>query len=236
MNKITDNKRVIVALDKPNLEAAIALSQKLDPSLCRVKVGKELFTSAGPAVLDELHKLGFEIFLDLKFHDIPNTVASACKAVAAHGVWMTNVHASGGQRMMEAARDAIGTAAPGTPLLIAVTVLTSMDETEFQAMGIDRSLEDQVIALAQLAKASHLDGVVCSALEADQISGKVPGLVMVTPGIRLADDNADDQRRVMTPEKAIANGASYLVIGRAVTAATDPVARLQMINDSIGFL
>ncbi len=230
---MTDSKRVIVALDKPNLNDALALAKTLDPSLCRVKVGKELFTSAGPSVLDELHKLGFDIFLDLKFHDIPNTVASACKAAAAHGVWMMNVHASGGQRMMAAARDAIGATAPGVPLLIAVTVLTSMDAPELKATGIARTIDEQVIALAQLTKTSGLDGIVCSALEADQISDKVPGLIMVTPGIRLADDNADDQRRVMTPEKAIANGARYLVIGRAVTGASDPVARLQLINDSI---
>ena len=222
-----------MAIDKPDLTSAMALARSLDPTLCRVKVGKELFTSAGPAVLDELHQLGFEIFLDLKFHDIPNTVAAACKAAAAHGVWMMNVHAAGGQRMMEAARAAIGDAAPGVPLLIAVTVLTSMDQPELNASGVSRSLDDQVIALAALASKSGLDGVVCSALEADKISAQVPGLKMVTPGIRLADDSADDQRRVMTPQKAIANGASYLVIGRAVTGADDPVARLQMINDSI---
>lgn len=231
-----NNKRIIVALDKPTLNDAIALAQKLDPSMCRVKVGKELFTSAGPAILDALHKLGFEIFLDLKFHDIPNTVASACRAVAAHGVWMTNVHASGGQRMMEAARDAIGATAPGVPLLIGVTVLTSMDEAELQATGVSRKIDNQVIALAQLAKESRLDGVVCSALEADKISGTVSDFLLVTPGIRLTEGNEDDQRRVMAPDKAIANGASYLVIGRAVTGADDPVRCLQMINDSISSL
>lgn len=228
-----DTKPVIVAIDKPGLNSAMVLARTLDPSLCRVKVGKELFTSAGPAVLDELHKLGFEIFLDLKFHDIPNTVAAACKAAAAHGVWMMNVHASGGQRMMEAARAAVGGPAPGVPLLIAVTVLTSMDQAELNASGVTLSIDDQVIALAKLTKNSGFDGVVCSALEADKISKQVPGLAMVTPGIRLSDDSTDDQRRVMTPEKAIANGASFLVIGRAVTGADDPVARLQMINKSI---
>ena len=231
-----DRKRIIVALDKSTASEAIALAQTLDPQLCRVKVGKELFTSAGPAVLDALHQLGFEIFLDLKFHDIPNTVASACRAAAAHGVWMINVHASGGQRMMKAAREAVGDAGPGVPLLIGVTVLTSMTEPELHTIGVDRSLDQQVIELAQLVKISGLDGVVCSALEAHDLSTKVPGLMMVTPGIRLASDSSDDQRRVMTPEKAIANGATYLVIGRAVTGATDPVARLALINDSLNSL
>ena len=228
-----DSRPVIVAVDKPDMASAMALARTLDPSLCRVKVGKELFTSAGPQVLDELHKLGFEIFLYLKFHDIPNTVAAACKAAAAHGVWMMNVHAIGGQRMMEAARAAVGDSAPGVPLLIAVTVLTSMDQAELNASGVPLSVDDQVVALARLTKNSGFDGIVCSAMEADKISKQVPGLTMVTPGIRLADDSTDDQRRVMTPEKAIANGAGFLVIGRAVTGAEDPVSRLQEINDSI---
>ncbi len=229
---MSDQKRVIIALDKPTATEALALAQQLDPDLCRVKVGKELFTSSGPAILDALHKLGFEIFLDLKFHDIPDTVASACKAAAAHGVWMMNVHASGGLRMMQAARDALGTPASGVPLLIAVTVLTSMDEGELKATGVVLSLNEQVVSLARLTKEAGLDGIVCSAQEAGMISAEVPELTMVTPGIRLADDAANDQRRIMTPEKALANGAYYLVIGRAVTGAKDPIVRLRQIIES----
>lgn len=230
---MSESKQIIVALDKATAAEALTLARLLDPALCRVKVGKELFTSSGPAILESLHQLGFEIFLDLKFHDIPNTVASACKAASAHGVWMLNVHASGGQRMMEAARDAIGKPGPGVPLLIAVTVLTSMEEHELQALGVNRPLTDQVVELARLAKSSGLDGIVCSAMEAMIISRQVPELLMVTPGIRLADNAADDQRRIMTPETAIANGANYLVIGRAVTAAADPVEQLRSIYKSL---
>lgn len=233
MQKVSDRKRIIVALDTANAKQALELADKLDPACCRVKVGKELFASAGPSIVQALQTRGFEVFLDLKFHDIPNTVASACKVAADLGVWMMNVHASGGRRMMESAREAIGLPGPGVPLLIGVTVLTSMDSDELLSVGVNRPIEAQVLALAQSARQSGLDGVVCSAREASMLSVEIPGQILVTPGIRVASDSADDQRRITTPEQAVGNGASYLVIGRSVTAAADPVARLKSINDSL---
>ncbi len=227
------SKAIIVALDKPDLASAVELAKMLDPALCRVKVGKELFTSAGPAVINALHDLGFEVFLDLKFHDIPNTVAGACKAAARLGVWMLNVHASGGPAMLNAARDAIGGPSTDVPLLIAVTVLTSMDDAELAATGVSGVAADQVARLTGLANQCGLDGVVCSAHEALSVKANYPGLVSVTPGIRLASDSADDQRRVMTPERAVQNGSTYLVIGRSVTGAADPVAQLKRIQQSL---
>ncbi len=227
------SKAIIVALDKPDLASAVELAKMLDPALCRVKVGKELFTSAGPAVINALHDLGFEVFLDLKFHDIPNTVAGACKAAARLGVWMLNVHGSGGPAMLNAARDAIGGPSTGVPLLIAVTVLTSMDDAELVATGVSGVAADQVARLTGLANQCGLDGVVCSAHEALSVKANYPGLVSVTPGIRLASDSADDQRRVMTPERAVQNGSTYLVIGRSVTGAADPVAQLKHIQQSL---
>lgn len=226
---MSDLQKVIVALDKPDAVAALALAASLDPDYCRVKVGKELFTSAGPAIVEELHKLNFDVFLDLKFHDIPNTVAGAVRAAAALGVWMVNVHAIGGERMMAAAREAIESTAGKSPLLIAVTVLTSMDNPELLASGINRAVNEQVDLLATLASNAGCDGVVCSAQEAQQLGNTHPSLLKVTPGIRLAGDDASDQRRVMTPVKAIQSGADYLVIGRSVTAASDPVATLKDI-------
>ncbi len=227
------SKAIIVALDKPDLASAVELAKMLDPALCRVKVGKELFTSAGPAVINALHDLGFEVFLDLKFHDIPNTVAGACKAAARLGVWMLNVHGSGGPAMLNAARDAIGGPSTDVPLLIAVTVLTSMDDAELVATGVSGVAADQVARLTGLANQCGLDGVVCSAHEALSVKENYPGLVSVTPGIRLASDSADDQRRVMTPERAVQNGSTYLVIGRSVTGAADPVAQLKRIQQSL---
>lgn len=230
---MSDEKKVIVALDKPKADAAMALAATLDPAYCRVKVGKELYTSAGPAVVESLQKQGFDVFLDLKFHDIPNTVAGAVRVATELGVWMVNVHASGGERMMAAAREAIEAASGRPPLLIAVTVLTSMDQAELNATGFSGGIEQQVELLANLAAGAGCDGVVCSALEAKMLSASQPSLLKVTPGIRLAGDDASDQRRVMTPVKAIENGADYLVIGRSVTGSDDPVATLKSISNEI---
>jgi orotidine-5'-phosphate decarboxylase len=228
-----DNKRVIVALDVPDADAALALAGRLDPKLCRVKVGKELFVAAGPAVVARLQERGFEVFLDLKFHDIPNTVAGACRSAARIGVWMLNVHASGGEAMMRAARDAVeGVARP--PLLIGVTILTSIDDAALAAIGFSGSAMDNVERLARLARASGLDGVVCSAQEAPLIR-KAAGedFILVTPGIRLKDDSKDDQARIVTPAEAVRLGANYLVIGRPITQAADPSAMLASIRESL---
>ncbi len=228
-----DNKRIVVALDVPEAPAALALARRLDPALCRVKVGKELFVSAGPAVVDSLQREGFEVFLDLKFHDIPNTVAAACKAAARLGVWMVNVHASGGAAMMQAARDAVSSAAR-PPLLIGVTVLTSLKDAELAAIGWTGTAADNVMRLARLAHANGLDGVVCSAQEASALRTSLgPAFVSVTPGIRLAGGAAGDQARVVTPEDAVRAGAHFLVIGRPVTQAADPAATLAAIAAAI---
>ena len=237
--------KIIVALDFPQAAPALALVQRLEPSLCRVKVGKELFTAAGPQLVEKLIKRGFEVFLDLKFHDIPNTTAQACKAAASLGVWMVNVHALGGRKMLSAAREAIpqgsGVSRDGRvpaqlakTRLIAVTLLTSMGHDEMGDIGLNGPPEDAVLRLATLAHDCGLDGVVCSAREAArlrQTMGK--DFCLVTPGIRLADAAADDQQRVATPRQAIENGADYLVIGRPITQAADPLAALQRLNDEI---
>lgn len=231
---LVDTRRVIVALDYPDQPAALAAARRLDPRLCRVKVGKELFTAAGPGVVDALHALGFEVFLDLKFHDIPNTVAGACRAAAQRGVWMLNVHAVGGRRMMLAAREAVDQVTGTPPLLIAVTVLTSMDAGDLADTGIDIPLEDQVSRLALLAEDCALDGVVCSAREAARLAGeRRSGFLKVTPGIRPAGSDAGDQRRIVTPGDAIRGGATHLVIGRPITGAEDPVAVLDAINAEV---
>jgi orotidine-5'-phosphate decarboxylase len=228
-----DNKRVIVALDYPQAQAALDLAARLDPALCRVKVGKELFVSSGPAVVERLQERGFEVFLDLKFHDIPNTVAGACRAAARLGVWMTNVHASGGSAMMRAAREAVaGFARP--PLLIGVTVLTSLGDAELGEIGFAGSAAEGVGRLARLAGACGMDGVVCSAEEASMLRSALgERFVTVTPGIRLPGGDKGDQSRVVTPVDAVRRGAHYLVIGRPVTQAADPVATLQDIVRSL---
>lgn len=224
-----DNKRVIVPLDFPEADRALALAARLDPALCRVKVGKELFVAAGPAVVGRLHDAGFEVFLDLKFHDIPNTVAGACRAAARLGVWMVNVHASGGSAMLAAAREAVAAAAR-PPLLIAVTVLTSLTDAELGEIGYAGSAAQNVERLAGLAAACGLDGVVCSPHEARMLKARHGvAFKLVTPGIRLADSAADDQRRVLTPAQAVREGADYLVIGRPITQATDPAAVLRSV-------
>lgn len=232
---MTDPK-IIVALDFSQAAPALALVQRLEPALCRLKVGKELFTSAGPQLVEQLQQRGFEVFLDLKFHDIPNTTAQACKAAAALGVWMVNVHALGGKRMMETAREALEGVAR-RPKLIAVTILTSMAQDDLHGIGINASPAQMVSRLAQLAHDSGLDGVVCSALEAPLLRQQHGAdFNLVTPGIRPANAAANDQSRIMTPRAALQNGASYLVIGRPVTQAPDPLQALQDIVTETGEL
>ena len=227
---------VIVALDFPAAEPALALTARLSPELCRLKVGKELFTRCGPALVTDLQDRGFEVFLDLKFHDIPNTVAAAVRAAADLGVWMVNVHAGGGRRMMEAAAVALQSYAQ-PPLLIGVTVLTSMSDEDLREMGYTESAQQRVLRLAALTRDSGLDGVVCSAMEAPDLRAQCGSdFSLVTPGIRLAGDDAGDQRRVLTPADAVANGADYLVIGRSVTGAPDPLAALQRVHSELSAL
>ncbi len=225
--------RVIVALDFVDARSAKGLVDRLDPGDCKLKVGKELFTAAGPDFVAEMVGRGFDLFLDLKFHDIPTTAAQACKVAARLGVWMINVHALGGRAMMSAARAAIDSL-PHRPKLIAVTVLTSMSEEDLREIGIGASPLDQVMRLADLSVQCGLDGVVCSAHEAAGIRERHgSGFLRVTPGIRLPEDATGDQKRIMTPQMAMAAGASYLVVGRSVTRAPDPHAVLARINREI---
>lgn len=234
---MTCQSPIVVALDYPTIEQAVTMAKRLDPNLCRVKVGKELFTRAGPAILDELHKLGFDVFLDLKFHDIPNTVANAVAVAAKSGVWMVNVHASGGRRMMEASANALAKIQDHNTLLIAVTVLTSMDQNDLVEVGIDLSPQEHVMRLAKLAKSSGMDGVVCSAQESAMLSQSLgPDFVLVTPGIRPAGSAQGDQKRIMTPAEAMVAGSHYLVIGRPITQAEDPIAVLTTVNKELGIL
>ncbi|MHB8237410.1 MAG: orotidine-5'-phosphate decarboxylase [Acidithiobacillus ferrivorans] len=225
---------LIVALDYANERDALVLADQLDPAACRVKVGKELFTACGPAIVERLQERGFDVFLDLKFHDIPQTVAKACSAAARLGVWMLNVHASGGSTMLRAAREAVNDAT-GTQrtLLVAVTVLTSMNDAALREVGVNSSVQDQVGRLATLAAECALDGVVCSALEASRLRAAVPELLRVTPGIRPAQDAGDDQRRIMTPAAALAAGSDFLVVGRPITAAEDPAWALSQILSAL---
>ncbi|SBS28716.1 Orotidine 5'-phosphate decarboxylase [Marinomonas aquimarina] len=232
---MTCQSPIVVALDYPTIEQATAMAKRLDPALCRVKVGKELFTKAGPAILEELHKLDFDVFLDLKFHDIPNTVANAVSVAAKEGVWMVNVHASGGRRMMEASANALAQIHDHNTLLIAVTVLTSMDETDLSEIGIDLSPRDHVMRLAKLAQSSGMDGVVCSAQESQMLSETLgKDFVLVTPGIRPAGADQGDQKRIMTPSEAMQAGSHYLVMGRPITQAADPIAVLTQVNNELG--
>ncbi|GAB4117610.1 MAG: orotidine-5'-phosphate decarboxylase [Sideroxydans sp.] len=229
-----NDPKIIVALDYSQAAPALELARRLQPGMCRLKVGKELFTAAGPQLVEQLQRLGFEIFLDLKFHDIPNTTAQACKAAAALGVWMVNVHALGGRRMLEAAREALANVAR-RPQLIAVTILTSMAQEDLREVGIGHSPAEMVARLARLAQASGLDGVVCSAQEAALLRAQCgAAFQLVTPGIRPARAAADDQSRIMTPRAALAAGASYLVIGRPITQAPDPLRALQEILQETG--
>jgi orotidine-5'-phosphate decarboxylase len=227
------SSRVIVAMDFDNQHSALQLAEQLDPSQCRLKVGKELFTVAGPQLVKALVERNFDVFLDLKFHDIPNTTAHAVSAAADLGVWMTNVHASGGSRMMSAAKQALEQQG-SSMLLIGVTVLTSMDDTDIAELGIDRSPTAQVEHLARLAQQAGLHGVVCSAQEASTLKAELGAdFKLVTPGIRLPDSAADDQRRVVSPPEAMALGSDYLVIGRPITQSANPFETLVQINRSL---
>jgi orotidine-5'-phosphate decarboxylase len=235
MIQTASNPRVIVALDYANAADALKNVDRLAPELCRLKVGKELFTRSGPELVRELTARGFDVFLDLKFHDIPNTVAQACRAAADLGVWMVNVHAQGGRKMMMAAREALVEYGDERPLLIAVTILTSLGADDLAEVGLQGTPAENVLRLAALTKECGLDGVVCSPLEAADLRQRLGGeFRLITPGVRPAGAAQDDQRRVMTPAQAVAAGASYLVIGRPITQAVDPIAALYAINEEIG--
>jgi orotidine-5'-phosphate decarboxylase len=227
------DSKIIVALDYANAKDALSLVYQLDPALCKLKVGKELFTAAGPQLVEQLVAKDFKVFLDLKFHDIPNTVSKACEAASNLGIWMLNVHASGGSEMMRAALEGIHNS-QHHPYLIAVTVLTSMHQENLDEIGINNSIENQVLKLASLTQDAGLHGVVCSAMEAEQLR-TITGndFLLVTPGIRPTSASVDDQHRVMTPSKALSMGASYLVIGRPITQAKDPIQALLAINQEI---
>ncbi len=228
-----NDPRIIVALDFAEKKQALEFARKTTPAQCRLKVGKELFTSCGPALVEELVGEGYDVFLDLKFHDIPNTVQKAASAAARLGVWMLNVHALGGPAMMRAARDGIEVVAR-RPFLIAVTVLTSMSEQDLRDSGIDKPLPQLVRELARNTLDSGLDGVVCSAREAAELRADIgDAALLVTPGIRPEWASADDQQRILTPRQALAAGASYLVIGRPITGHADPASALELISESI---
>jgi len=232
-----NSPRVLVALDYADPAAALALAGRLDPRECGIKVGKELFVSGGPEAVRALVARGFNVFLDLKFHDIPNTVAQACAAATRLGVWMMNVHAAGGRAMLRAAREAVDAAQPRAkrPLLVAVTVLTSLDDDALRETGVESDARTQALRLARLARACALDGVVYSAREAAALRAECgPDFALVTPGIRPAGADAHDQARIVTPEEAIRNGATFLVVGRPITGAADPLAALAAINRTLG--
>ncbi|ARV27096.1 orotidine-5'-phosphate decarboxylase [Vibrio anguillarum] len=228
------DQRVIVALDYEQQAEALAFVDKIDPNSCRLKVGKEMFTLFGPDFVRELHKRGFSVFLDLKFHDIPNTCSKAVRAAAELGVWMVNVHASGGERMMSASRQILEPYGNDRPLLIAVTVLTSMEQPDLRGIGIDVAPKEHVMRLASLTQNAGLDGVVCSAQEAHMLKSHLgQEFKLVTPGIRPIGSETGDQRRIMTPSEAIKAGSDYLVIGRPITQATRPDEVLKAINDTL---
>jgi len=230
---MTNDARVIVALDFPVAQAAMDFVSRVSPDLCKLKIGKELFTRVGPQLVETLVKQGYDVFLDLKFHDIPNTVAAASRAACDLGVWMMNVHALGGREMMLAAKEAINKSSH-QPLLIAVTILTSMNEVALREIGLTRTPKEHVLELATLAHQAGLDGVVCSAQEAQLLRKSIGSeFQLVTPGIRPSNTEVGDQKRVMTPADAITNGANYLVVGRPITQADNPVAVLKQINQEI---
>lgn len=230
---MSSSSRVIVALDFANQTDVFKLVDQLDPAQCKLKVGKELFAIAGPGLVEQLINRGFDVFLDLKYHDIPNTVAMACKAAANMGVWMVNVHALGGPNMISAAKEAI-LSADHQPILTAVTILTSFDPAQLNAIGLSGSIQDNVVRLAKLAQNSGADGVVCSAQEASELRKLVSNdFCLVTPGIRPAGSKSDDQKRIMTPVEAVQAGSDYLVIGRPITQSADPLASLLAINQSL---
>lgn len=232
MNQL--DPKVVIALDYDNKQSALNFISQLDPTTCRLKIGKEMFTHFGPDFVKQVIDEGFDVFLDLKFHDIPNTVAKAVKAAADLGVWMVNVHASGGRRMMEAAKAILVPYGDKAPLLIAVTVLTSMDQSDLLELGIELSPAEQVKRLAILTKSSGLDGVVCSSHEASELKALLGDeFKLVTPGIRPEGSAAGDQRRIKTPKQAIDSGSDYLVIGRPITQAENPAQVLTEINATL---
>lgn len=238
LTSATSNPRVFVALDFANPMHALALADRLDPAQCGLKVGKELFVLAGPEPVRWMVERGFSVFLDLKFHDIPNTCASACAAATKLGVFMLNVHASGGRAMLRAAREAVDRTAADlkrpAPLLIGVTVLTSLADADLADVGMGGTAAQGVLRLAMLSSDCGLDGVVCSAHEATRLRAECgPDFKLVTPGIRLAGSAQDDQARIVTPEAAVRDGADYLVVGRPITQAADPLAALAAINASV---
>ncbi|TKF23780.1 orotidine-5'-phosphate decarboxylase [Vibrio genomosp. F6] len=229
-----NDQKVIVALDYDKQTDALSFIDKIDPTTCRLKVGKEMFTLFGPDFVRELHKRGFSVFLDLKFHDIPNTCSKAVRAAAELGVWMVNVHASGGERMMTASREILEPYGKDRPLLIGVTVLTSMEQSDLAGIGLNVAPQEQVMRLARLTQRSGLDGVVCSAQEASLLKSDLgSNFKLVTPGIRPAGADVGDQKRIMTPYDAIQAGSDYLVIGRPITQAAQPAEVLQKINASL---
>ncbi|TCP91204.1 orotidine-5'-phosphate decarboxylase [Cricetibacter osteomyelitidis] len=231
------DSKIIVALDYETEREALSLVDQIDPSLCRLKVGKEMFTTLGTEFVKQLHQRKFDVFLDLKYHDIPNTVARAVRSAADLGVWMVDLHASGGLRMMEEAKKILEPYGKEAPLLIAVTVLTSMEDVDLLQLGINTSPMEQVIRLARLTHRAGLDGVVCSPQEVEILNSTFGSdFKLVTPGIRPEGSQVGDQRRVMTPEEAIKAGSDYLVIGRPITQATNPVDVLKSINTSLANL
>ena len=233
LTTIPKDPKVLVALDFANAEDALNFVKTLDSKACRLKVGKELFAVAGPELVKSLVKQGFDVFLDLKYHDIPNTVAKAVQAAARMGVWMVNVHALGGRKMMQAAKQAIEES-ENKPLLIAVTVLTSMEQSDLEELGLPGTPRDNVLRFAKLAKDSGLDGVVCSAQEAADIRSEIGNdFCLVTPGIRPSGSDVNDQKRIMTPAEAMQAGSSYLVVGRPITQSDNPLQVLEQINLSL---
>jgi len=235
MTKKEDNLRspIIVALDYPSISLALDMARSLDPGHCRVKVGKELYTRCGPKILESLHALGFDVFLDLKFHDIPNTTANAVAVAADLGVWMVNVHAMGGRRMMDACVDRLSHF-KCRPHLIGVTVLTSMLAEDLSELGLQCSPQEHVSRLAGLCHCSGLDGVVCSSHEVASLKANFGSeFKLVTPGIRPSFSDQGDQRRVMTPKEALVAGSDYLVIGRPITQAAEPLRALELINEEL---
>jgi orotidine-5'-phosphate decarboxylase len=227
------SSKILVALDYDNEFEALAFVEKVTPDMCRLKVGKELFCATGKYFVEKLVAKGFDVFLDMKFYDIPNTVASVLKVVADMGIWMVNVHTSGGERMMSAASEALSSHSK-RPLLIGVTVLTSMNAEDLKAMGVLLTPQEQVIKLATLAKQSGLDGVVCSANEVELMKSNLgKAFLAVTPGIRPTGSDMNDQRRIVTPEEAIIKGSDYLVIGRPITKALKPLNELLRINNNL---
>lgn len=228
------SKPIIIALDYNSEKPVMELIAQLDPAQCRLKIGKELFTACGPDLVRKVKAKGFDIFLDLKFHDIPNTVAGACKVAADLGVWMLNVHASGGLAMMEKAREAVHKFGDDRPLLIAVTVLTSLAADDLKAVGVKANPEEQVSKLAFLTRQAGLDGVVCSAAETRLLRAQMPDdFCLVTPGIRRPEDAANDQKRVVGPVEALRNGSNYLVVGRPITKAESPADALASFNSAL---